>query len=110
MNRITTNNIINAITSEVDKKTQPKQIPLTPEQQCLERANARIKEAQRHFLIKFKAFKDTNGVPPTFNEAVEMIYPLLRTEFANWSKDDFATLACMTLAITAAHSLSDYTI
>ena len=109
MNRITTHNIMSAIQDNAKKqiKEPPK---LTPEQECLERANVRLKEAQRRFIVNFKDFKERNGIPPTFNEAVEMIYPVLRSEFRDWSKDDFATLACMSLAITAAASLSDFTI
>ena len=79
MNRDTTNNIVSKIVEDAAKAVPPKAQPLTPEQQCLERANHRIKAAQRQFLVKFKAFKDSNGVPPTFNQAVELIYPLLRT-------------------------------
>lgn len=77
---------------------------LTTEQECLERANVRILRARSEFIAKIKL----RATPPTFEELVEFIYPLLRSEFADWSKDDFATLACITLAINAAQSLHEH--
>ena len=74
---------------------------LTPEQECLERANARRHQAAVRFA---KMLKDRPS-RPRYNEAVEEVYPILRQEFNDWSKDDFATLACMMMAINAAETL-----
>jgi hypothetical protein len=76
---------------------------LTPEQQCLARANTHILAARQKFIAQFRLMP----MRPSYEQAVEMIYPLLRAELASWSKDDFATLACMAIAITAAESLRD---
>ena len=78
----------------------------TPEQECLIKAERRIHTAKRIFGEQYRL----RLIPPTFDEAVEMIYPILRQQFADWSKDDLATLACMTLSITAADSLRDHLI
>jgi hypothetical protein len=85
-------------------KSMPKPQVLTPEQECLERAAVKIGKAKQNFMSHYKLLP----VPPTFDGAVEMIYPMLRSEFKDWSKDDFATLACMTLSINAANSLRDH--
>ena len=99
-------NMINAALADVEKSLAKPPPKRTPEQLCLDRANARIIRAQSRFIAEFKAMK----VPPTFNEAVELIYPILRQEFNDWNKDEFATLACMSLAIQASNSLRDHLI
>jgi hypothetical protein len=98
-------NQLNHILATV-KNGLPKPVILTAEQECLERANARILAARSKFMTILKS----RPLPPTQNELIELIYPLLRQEFNDWNKDDFATLACMSLAIQAANSLRDYTI
>jgi hypothetical protein len=78
----------------------------TPEQICLDRANARRHDAAIRFAKQLKL----RPCPPNYNEAVEELYPILRQEFNDWSKDDLATLACMVLAITAVEQLRENSI
>lgn len=97
---------VDQLVNDVKKDLAKPKVTLTPEQQCLERANTRIRAAKSQFHIILKQ----RVIPPTMNELVDLIYPILRQNFNDWSRDDFATLACMHLAIQAAGSLSDHTI
>ena len=102
MNKDTSKRMVDAAIASV-MKTMPKPQILTPEQECLQRANDKITNVRKQFMSHYRLMP----VPPTFETAVEMIYPMLRSEFKDWSKEDFATLACMTLSISAADSLRD---
>ena len=81
----------------------PKPPKLTTEQVCLERANERMNSV----AIKFSALLKASVIRPDYNQCVEKLYPLIRQNFNDWSKDDLATLACMQMAMTATAALRD---
>lgn len=91
---------------QVTRKDKPVQVAVTPEQQCLEHANSKMNAVAVPFVVKLKLLPRR----PEYYEVVELLYPMIRQEFATWSKDDFATLACMYLAIQSAQALKDASI
>lgn len=88
---------------QVTRKDKPVQIAITPEQQCLEHANSKMNAVAVPFVARLKLLPQR----PEYHECVELMYPMIRQEFANWSKDDMATLACMYLAIQSTQALKD---
>lgn len=100
--QLRSHNAVEAALNHVKKDIpQPKQ--LTPEQQCLERANKVMNNVAQRFARELQA----RLVRPEYHECVEQLYPIIRQEFSTWTKDEFATLACMHLAITATQALKD---
>jgi hypothetical protein len=91
---------------DVDKEIKsknPPQIPLTPEQELLERC---IKMEQAA-AFKFKGMMKLRIAPFTKTEFIEEFYKILRQEFNTLSKDDFATISCMLMATIAVTQVQD---
>lgn len=97
--------IANAI-KQVTQQDKSLNIAKTPEQLCLEHANSKMNAVAVPFVARLKTLPRR----PEYHEVVELMYPMIRQEFATWSKDDFATLACMYLAIQSAQALKDASI
>lgn len=88
---------------QVTQKDMSTPVPLTPEQLCLEHANSKMNAVAIPFVAKLKLMPRR----PEYHECVELMYPMIRQEFASWSKDDLACLACMYLAIQSTQALKD---
>ena len=92
--------------ADVDKEIKsknPPQIPLTPEQELLERC-VKMEQAA---AFKFKTMMKLRVTPYTKQEFVEQFFKVLRQEFNSLSKDEFATISCMLMATMAVAQVRD---
>ena len=92
--------------ADVDKEIKsknPPQIPLTPEQELLERC-VKMEQAAAY---KFKGMMKLRVTPYTKQEFVEQFFKVLRQEFNSLSKDEFATISCMLMATMAVAQVRD---
>jgi len=93
--------MISKAIADVQKEFDAKTPKLSPEAELAQKVNALLKKAKTTFVRQY----GIRVTPMKSSEAVDIIYHILRQEFATLSKDDFAMISCMLLADMAVESL-----
>lgn len=102
MNPERSRNQINGIVSEALAAITPKP-PTSAQEQTLLRA----KEVSQKVLHAFHGQKSLMPIPPTKEQAFDMIWPLYREGFKTWSTDDLLYICSLAHASIGVEQITD---